>query len=460
MDVLLLSRIQFALNISFHYLFPPMTIGLSWMIIIMEGMYIKTKNVKYKQMAQFWIRIFALFFAMGVATGFVQVFSFGNNWSAFSKFVGDVFGSLLAAEGVFAFFLEAGFLGIMLFGWDRVKPWMHYLSTILVSAGATFSAIWIVMANSWMQTPAGYKIVGEGIYRRAVITNLWDVYFNPSFLIRVGHVLLGCGLMGTFLLLSVSSYYILKKKHKAFSNFTIKLALVSSLIVLLLQLWSADSSARGVARHQPIKLAAMEATFETKEYSPFTIFGIVDMKTEQVYGISVPGLLSLLTYRNFKEAVPGLKEFPKENWPWVPAVFYSYRTMIYAWGAMMLYAIVGLWLWYRKKLERTKWYLWLAVFSIFFPYVANTAGWFTAELGRQPWIVYNVMRTAQGVSKVLSTEQVMGSILMFICIYSVMFALFLFLLDRKIKHGPVGEKRKSSDDPQYRDPYKKPSLTK
>jgi cytochrome d ubiquinol oxidase subunit I len=439
MDLLMLSRIQFAFTATFHYLFPPMTIGLSWMIVIIEGLYLKTGNKIYKEMAQFWVRIFALFFAMGVATGFVLVFAFGNNWSTFSKFVGDVFGTLLAAEGVFAFFLEGGFLGIMLFGWDRVKPWVHYLSTILVSFGATFSAIWIVMANSWMQTPAGYKIIGEGANKRAVITNLWDVYFNPSFVDRLVHVLLGCWLVGIFIMVSVGAYYMLRKKHIEFSRFTLKLSLVTAVVALTLQLISADSTARGVAKNQPVKLAAMEAVYETKEYTPFTVIGIVDAENEKVYGISIPGLLSFLTFRNFKEAIPGLNEFPKENWPHVPSVFYSYHIMVYAWGAMMLCAIMGLILWYRKRLEKARWFLWYAVGSVLFPYIANTAGWFVAELGRQPWIVYNVMRTVEGASKVVTKEQVLGSLIMFGVVYSVLFVLFIFLLNRKIQHGPVEE---------------------
>jgi len=452
MDVVLLSRIQFALNISFHYLFPPMTIGLSWMLILMEGFYMKTKDVKYKNMVMFWTKIFALFFAMGVATGFVQVFAFGNNWSQFSKFAGNVFGALLAAEGIFAFFLEAGFLGIMLFGWDRVKPWLHYLSTILVSLGATFSATWIVMANSWMQTPAGYKIIGEGAQQRAVITNLWDVYFTPSFLSRLGHVLLGCGIVGIFFILSISAYYLLKRRHLEFARFNIKLSLVVAMVFLLLQLWSADSSARGVARDQPVKLAAMEGIFETKPYTPFSLIGWVDMNDEKVYGISIPGLLSFLTYHDFKQAVKGLNEFPQENWPWVPAVFYSYRTMIYAWGAMMLYAIVGLILLRKNRIENCRWFLWLTIFSIIFPYLANTAGWFTAELGRQPWIVYNVLRTTGGHSNVVSASQVLGSLVMFISIYTLMSALFIFLLNEKIQHGPVTDEERK--DIQYRDPFK------
>lgn len=435
----MLSRIQFGFTATFHYLFPPMTIGLSWMIVIIEGLYLKTGNKIYKEMAQFWVRIFALFFAMGVATGFVLVFAFGNNWSTFSKFVGDVFGTLLAAEGVFAFFLEGGFLGIMLFGWDRVKPWVHYLSTILVTFGATFSAIWIVMANSWMQTPAGYKIIGEGANKRAVITSLWDVYFNPSFIDRLVHVLLGCWLVGIFLMVSVGAYYMARKKHMEFAKFTLKLSLVTAMVALILQLVSADSTARGVAKNQPVKLAAMEGVYETKEYTPFTVIGIVDTENEKVYGISIPGLLSFLTFRNFKEAIPGLNEFPKENWPHIPSVFYSYHIMVYAWFGMLLYSIIGLILWYRDRLEKAKWFLWTTVFSVSLPYIANTAGWFTAEFGRQPWIVYNVMRTVEGASRVVSREQVLGSLIMFSVVYSILFVLFIFLLNRKIQHGPVEE---------------------
>lgn len=439
MDLLTLSRIQFTLNISFHYLFPPMTIGLSWMIVVLEGLYMKTKDEKYLHMVMFWTKIFALFFAMGVATGFVQVFAFGNNWSTFSKFVGDVFGTVLAAEGIFAFFLEAGFLGIMLFGWHRVKPHIHYLSTILVAIGATFSATWIVIANSWMQTPSGFKVVGEGAARRAVITNIWDVYLNPSSLDRIVHVLLGCWIVAIFLMISISAFYLLKKKHVEFARYTLKFALYFSLVALLLQLWSADSTARGVAKNQPIKLAAMEALFETRTNAPFTIIGIVDQQQQKVIGISIPSLLSFLVYHNFHDAVQGLNDFPKEDWPHIPSVFYSYHIMIYCWGAMMLIAIIGLYFLRKKSLEKNRWFLWCMTFSILFPYIANTAGWFTAELGRQPWIVYNVMRTVEGLSKVVVREQVIGSLIMFSVSYSLMFALFIFLLNRKIQEGPSSE---------------------
>ncbi len=446
----MLSRIQFALNISFHYLFPPMTIGLAWVIIFMEGLYLKTKNKEYYKITRFLVNIFGLFFAMGVATGFVQLFAFGNNWSQFSKFVGNVFGSMLAAEGVFAFFMEAGFLGIMIFGWTRVKPVTHYIATIMVSLGATFSATWIVMANSWMQTPAGYKIVGEGIYKRAVITDLWQVYFNPSFLTRLGHVLLGCFLIGIFFVISISAYYVLKKRHEFFGKKMLSGMLWVALVVLGLQLWSADSSARGVARDQPVKFAALEGIFETKPNTPITLIGLVDMKTEQVYGISIPSALSLLTYRNFHEAVPGLNEFPKENWPHVPTVFYSYHMMIYCWGGMVLIAMLGLL--FRKDFLKRKWFLWFAMTGIAFPYIANTAGWFTAEVGRQPWIVYNVMRTAEGVSRVVSRSDVIASLIMFIIMYSMMGTLFFYLLNKKIQKGPVFDDEGDFES-EYKDPY-------
>lgn len=449
MDVTMLSRIQFALNISFHYLFPPMTIGLAWVIILMEGLYLKTKNKEYYKITRFLVNIFALFFAMGVATGFVQLFAFGNNWSQFSKFVGNVFGSLLAAEGVFAFFMEAGFLGIMIFGWSKVKPVTHYISTILVGLGATFSATWIVMANSWMQTPAGYKIIGEGIHRRAIITDLWAVYFNPSFLTRLGHVLLGCFLVGIFFVISISAYYVLTKKHEYFGKKMLKGSLIAAFVVLILQLWSADSSARVVAKHQPVKFAAMEAVFETKPNTPISIIGIVDMKNEKVYGLSVPSLLSLLTFHNLHEAVPGLNEFPKEDWPHVPTVFYSYHMMIYCWGGMLMIAILGLI--FRKSLDKRKWFLWGAMASVVFPYIANLAGWFTAEVGRQPWIVHGVMRTVQGASRVVHRSDVIASLVMFTIMYTMMGVLFVYLLNKKIQKGPVFDDDEAGSE--YRDPF-------
>lgn len=453
--VTILSRIQFAMNIAFHFIYPPLSIGIGLVLVIMEGIYLKTKKPKYKEMTQFWIKIFALTFAIGVATGLVQSFAFGTNWSRFSKFVGDVFGSALAAEGIFAFFLESGFLGVMLFGWNRIKPAFHYFATICVCLGAHFSAVWIIVANSWMQTPAGYKIQGTGSSARAVITDFWAMVFNPSSMDRLLHVILGCWITGAFFVISVSAYYLLKEKHLPVARSMMRIGLCIGVVTLILQLFSGDSSARIVAKYQPAKLAAFEGVFTTEEYTPISMVGWVDKKNEKVYGLKIPGALSLLTYRDPKIPVTGLDQFPKEDWPNVPVVFQTYHLMIGLWAIMITIAIAGFIQWYRRKLEFSRKLLWIMVFSVIFPQVALQAGWFSAEMGRQPWVVYNILRTSRGVSTNISAGQVGFSIFVFFMINLLLFFLFLFLLDRKIKHGPelrVEEEKLASG--VYSDPYR------
>lgn len=438
MDVVLLSRIQFALTSGFHYIYPPLSIGLGLFLVIFEGMYMKTKNPLYKQITKFWVKIFALTFALGVATGLVQLFGFGTNWAHYSRFVGDVFGSALAAEGVFAFFLEAGFLGIMLFGWERCSPLLHYVSTICVAAGAHFSAIWIVVANSWMQTPAGYRVVGEGMEARAQVTDFWAMVLNPSSIDRLIHVVLGCWLAGIFLVLSVTAYYYYKNQHRKFAESTMKVGLWMAGVVLILQLISADSTAKGVALNQPSKMAAMEGVFKTEKSTPLTLIGWVDKETETVKGIKIPGLLSFLTYRNFETPVQGFDQIPKDERPPIQPVFQAYHLMIWMWGLMAFVTLCAFIQYKRGKLAKTRWLLWGLMLSVLFPQIANQTGWMTAEIGRQPWIVYGVLKTTQGVSPTIHRGQVVSSIIMFIVIYTLLFLLFMFLLDRKIKHGPIG----------------------
>ncbi|HSX25454.1 MAG TPA: cytochrome ubiquinol oxidase subunit I [Chlamydiales bacterium] len=450
MDVLFLSRIQFALNICFHYLYPPISIGLGLMLVIMEGIYLKRKDLKYKEMTSFWIKIFALTFAIGVATGLVQSFAFGTNWARYSRFVGDVFGSALAAEGVFAFFLEAGFLGVLLFGWDRVGPKIHYLATICVCLGAHFSAVWIIVANSWMQTPAGYHIVESALGPRAEITNFWEMVFNPSSVDRLCHTLLACWLTGAFFVMSVAAYYLIKQKHQATARSMMKLSLCVAMISLVLQLISGDSSAELVSKYQPAKLAAFEGVYQTTPSTPISIAGWVDRKNETVHSLKIPGVLSFLAHGDFQTPVIGLDQIPRDEWPNVPLVFQTYHIMVAMWVIMVAITLLGLWYWMKKKLEQKKWLLWSMVFSAVLPHIAQQCGWISTEVGRQPWIVWKLLRTSEGVSSAISSGQVFGSITMFVMIYILLFSLFIFLLDRKIKHGPE-ETRSKGDDLIYRD---------
>lgn len=436
MDVLTLSRIQFAATISFHYLYPPLSIGLGVMLVIIEGLWLKTGDPLYHQMARFWTKVFALTFAIGVATGIVMEFEFGTNWATYSRFVGDVFGSALAAEGIFAFFLESGFLAVLLFGWDKVSRKMHFFSTCMVCLGAHFSAIWIVVANSWMQTPAGYHIVKTPNGARAEITDFWAMVFNPSSVERLFHVLCGCWQAGAFLVVSVSAWYLLKRKHEAFAKASMRVGLAVGLAASLLSLVSGHDSAKGVARNQPAKLAAFEGLYETTPNAPLVLFGRVDETTERVIGPDIPGLLSYLIHGDATRPVTGLREFKPEDRPPVQRVFQLYHLMVGIGFGMMALATFGACFCWREVLFRKRWMLWALVFSVLGPQIANQAGWFAAEMGRQPWIVYGLMRTSEGLSAVVKAEAVLGSLMLFLFIYTLLFAVFVYLLNHKIQQGP------------------------
>lgn len=437
MDVEILARVQFALTIMFHYIYPPLSIGIGLFLVIAEGVYLKTKNPLYLQMAKFWTKIFALTFAIGVATGIVMEFEFGTNWATYSRYVGDVFGSALAAEGVFAFFLESGFLAVLLFGWSRVSAKVHYFATLMVALGAHFSAIWIIVANSWMQTPAGFRIVGEGINARAEITEFWTMVFNPSSMDRLAHSIIGAWLAGAFLVISVSAYYILKNKHLDFAKQSLKIALIIASISVVLQVFSGDRSGNIVARYQPSKLAAFEGVFHTVKGAPYHLIGIPNSTTETVdYSIEIPKLLSLLAFKDPNAEIIGLNEFPKKDWPKVSVLFPTFRLMIAMWGLMALTCILAIFYWKRGTLWQKRWVLKIMVASVFFPQLANQAGWVCAEMGRYPWIVTHLLRISDGLSKSVTAGQVLSSIIMFGILYFFLFLLFVYLLNEKITHGP------------------------
>ena len=436
MDVLTLSRIQFGATIGFHYIFPPLSIGLGIMLVVMEGAWLKTGNSIYHQMARFWTKVFALTFAIGVATGIVMEFEFGTNWATYSRFVGDVFGSALAAEGIFAFFLESGFLAVLLFGWDKVGRKLHFFATCMVALGAHFSAVWIVVANSWMQTPAGYHIVGEGMHARAEVTDFWQVVFNPSMVCRLCHTIVGAWSAGSFLVVSVSAWYLLKRKNLEFARKSLRVGLTVALVASLLQAATGHISAQNVAQHQPAKLAAFEGLYNTTSNAPLVLVGFVDEKNEKVVGISAPGLLSLLTHNDFHTPVTGLNEFNPEDRPPVQASFFFFHGMVGIGMALIGIAALGFLYFKKGTLHERRWLLWLMVFSVLGPQLANQLGWFAAEVGRQPWIVYGVLRTPAGLSAVVKANVVLSSLIMFTFIYFLLFAVFIYLLNEKIQHGP------------------------
>ncbi|HEV2454188.1 MAG TPA: cytochrome ubiquinol oxidase subunit I [Verrucomicrobiae bacterium] len=436
MDVLTLSRIQFGLTIGFHYIYPPLSIGLGVMLVIIEAIWLKTKNPVYHQMAKFWTNVFALTFALGVATGIVMEFEFGTNWATYSRFVGDIFGSALAAEGIFAFFLESGFLAVLLFGWDKVGPKLHFFSTCMVCLGAHFSAVWITVANSFMQTPAGYHLAGPEMHQRAEVTSFWQMVMSPSSGDRLFHTLCGAWMAGSFLVVSVSAYYLLKNRHEDFARRSLRIGLAVALIASVVQGISGDMSAREVAKYQPVKLAAFEGLYDTESNAPLAIFGYVDEQNQRVEGVEIPGLLSFLTYHDPHATVKGLNAFAPQDRPPVEACFMFFHGMVAIGTALLVVAGLGCFLSWRKQLLNHRWLLWILVFSVLGPELANQLGWFGAEVGRQPWIVYGLMRTPAGLSAVVRANTVLTSLILFTFVYFLLFAVFIYLLNHKIQTGP------------------------
>lgn len=451
MDVEILSRLQFAGTIMFHYLFPPLSIGLGLQLFLCELAYVRTKNPVWEVAARFWTRVFAVNFAMGVATGIVMEFEFGTNWAAYSRFVGDVFGSALAAEGIFAFFLESGFLAVLVFGWDRVGPKMHLFSTLMVFLGSVFSAVWIVIANSWQQTPAGYHIVwqdvqGESI-PRAEITNFWAMVFNPSSVDRLTHTVIGALVLGAFFVASISSFYLLKRRHEDFAKRCLSIALPTALIFTILAAVTGHDSAKKVADTQPAKLAALEGHFHTtEEPTGLYLFGWPNAENETVhFGVKIPYMLSWMVYGEHTKPVPAMDQIPVDERPpvWLP--FQTFHLMVGLGMLMLVVATAACWSWYRGSYTRRRWLMWIVVLMPLAAMTANQAGWITAEVGRQPWVVYPSvqdgvemmgMRTADGLSESVTAEQVLSSIILFGVIYSLLFAVWVFVLNSKIQHGP------------------------
>lgn len=440
MDMLLLSRLQFAMTVGFHFLFPPITIGLGWLILIIESQGLWKKDPDYVRLAMFLAKLLGLTFAVGVASGIVMEFQFGMNWSEYSKFVGDIFGAPLAAEGVFAFFLESTFLGLYLFGRDRVSKGVHWFSALMVAVGSTLSAFWILVANSWQQTPAGYVIRNN----RAELTDFWAAVFNPSTAPRFFHTVDAALIAGAFLVAGVGAYLILKNKEAELGKKAVKIAVIFGLIVSLLELFPfGHEAARQVAETQPEKFAALQGLYETKAQAPIALFALPTYPPPRLKAaIEIPGVLSWLTFGNVHTPVTGIDAFSENEIPPLFITFVSYHNMVilglYFIGLMALAALQL----YRRKLWESRKLLTVMVWSIPLPLLACELGWIAAEVGRQPWIVYKLMRTSKGFSMMVPPGDVLFSFILFGFLYLCLGILYIYLLSGLIRRGPEPEKSK------------------
>lgn len=437
-DTLTLSRAQFALTAMFHYLFPPLSIGLGMFLVFFKGLAIWRKDSDYQALAKFWTRIFAVNFTVGVATGVVLEFEFGTNWGRFATFSGDVFGSALAAEGIFAFFLESGFLAVLVFGWDRVSDRTHFIAAIMVAFGACFSAIWIVVANSWMNTPTGYRLVERRSGTRAEIADFWGMIFNPSSTQRIIHVILAAWVLGAFFVLSVSAWHLLKKQHEKATRKAFRAALAFGALSLAAIFISGDSQARNVAKTQPAKLAGYEGNFRSKPGgTPMTLIAWPNVRRKRLdFAVRVPGLLSFLVYGDWNKPVAALDRFPERDRPPVAIPFAAYHLMVYSFGAMAL--LVGLALTQCRggRIFANRPLLRAFVFAVFFPYLGNEAGWVATEVGRQPWVVKGLMRTEHAYSLALPAGHVLASLGFFALVFALLLIVWLRLMNRLIQEGP------------------------
>lgn len=427
LELAVLSRIQFAFTIGFHIIWPTITIGLGLFLLIVETLWLKSKLPVYKDLYQFWVKIFALAFGMGVVTGIPLAYQFGTNFSGLSEAAGNIIGPLMSVEVMTAFFLEAAFIGVMLFGWQKVSPLIHYLATLFVVIGTHNSAFWIIVTNSWMQTPDGVEFV-KGVFQ---VTSWHDVIFNPSMPYRLTHALLSSYVSAALIILGVSAWYLYHKRHITLADRGTSLAIIALCILVPLQIIVGDFHGLQVKRTQPVKVAAMEGLWNTSQGVPLILFAVPNAEKEvNEYTISVPKLTSFILTHHWDGEVLGLKNWPKEERPPVATVFYSFRIMVGLGFWFLLIAYLGL------KFRFNNPYLRLCVLSTPLGIVATICGWIVAEVGRQPYVVYGTLKTKDALSPVIP-EAVLGSLIGFMITYSLMLFAFLFYCHHFIKKGPV-----------------------
>lgn len=433
MDTIFLSRLQFAITSCFHFIFPPLSIGLAWIIVFLMRKYKNSEEPIWGALVKFWFKLFAITFAVGVATGIVMEFQFGTNWSNYSRFVGDIFGAPLAAEGIFSFFMESIFIGVMIYGFGKLSKRTLYICSIFLAVGTMLSAFFIIVANSWMQTPVGYEIQGG----RAVLTDFWAATFNPSTVPRYLHTICGAFITGAFFMAAVSAHMFLKGRYEDLAKRSLKIALVVGFISSVAQLGLGHYHAIQVALTQPEKLATFEGLYETQKNAPAIIFGIPDEKNDRIIAaIKIPGLLSLLTHGRFDAEIKGMNDFPKELRPPLAITFTTFHMMV----GLGMYFIgltgLGVLLLMFNRIWALRSYLWLLLISVPLPFIANDLGWISAEVGRQPWAVYHVIKTSDAASMTVPAGHILFSIMLFSLIYVLLFFSWLFLIRRHVAKGP------------------------
>jgi cytochrome d ubiquinol oxidase subunit I len=435
-DAVIAARSQFAFTILFHYLFPILTMGLGVLIAVLKTLHLMGRGEIYASAARFWAKIFALTFGMGVVTGIPMEFQFGTNWARFSHLAGPVVGQTLFMEGVFAFFAESTFLGVFLLGEKRVSPLMHWFSSVMVGGGAILSGFFIVATNAWMQHPVGHRLV-DG---RMELTSLWELLTNPYLRWQYPHVISGALVTGSMVMAGIGAYYLLARLHEPFGRVCVRVGVVSGCLFALTSAFPTGAfHGEHIAQFQPVKMAAMEGVFETKEGASMAIIGMPDTERRVLLDpIEVPQLLSFLAYGDRRAKVLGLNDVPREDQPPVEIVYYAYHIMVGLGTIFIAILTLGAFLLWRGRLYTTRAYLWVLMLAMPFPYIANEAGWTVAEVGRQPWIVYGIMRTAHASSTNVSAGMTAFTLIGFMGLYALLGLLYLFLVMRVIARGPEG----------------------
>lgn len=438
-DALTVSRMQFAFTVTYHYLFPMLTMGLALLIFVLKSLYMRNHNELYNTAARFWGKIFAVTFVMGVVTGIPLEFQFGTNWAAFSEYAGDIIAQTLAMEGAFAFFLESAFVGLFLFGERRFGQRIHWFSSFMVFLGTWASGYFIIATNAWVQHPVGYRTLENG---NIVLDDYWAVLFNPWVFPQYAHNMGGAVVCGAFVVTGLGAYYVLARRHEEYGRIFLKVGVVAGVLSSLWMLFpSGHFQSEMVAEHQPVSLAAMEGLFESERQAGVVLVGQPDMENETIDNpIIIPRALSFLVYQNWNSEVKGLNAFPEKNWPQnIPLLYYSYHVMVGLGTIFIGIMVLAAFLLWRGKLYDSRWMLWILMLAIPFPFIANTAGWFTAELGRQPWLAYGLFRTEEGVSPLVSSGSVLFTLIGFAGMYLIMGLLYILLMVREVAHGPEGE---------------------